>query len=163
MSTSTIDPTHAVLMIVASQWNTAFGTPQAAPLPPAPTALRIPVQYSSPTTDQTAHDPRPHIHASNELPAPETPVDTMQAAFGSIPSLASLGSVTHSQRTASRPPMHTFGSSGSGTGVGAASLTPTFVSPSMWQSSVAAVYEDGLKRRWDFDGSGEGGSGKRMR
>ena len=31
----------------------------------------------------------------------------------------------------------------------AASITPTFVSPSMWQSSVAAVYEDGLKRRWD--------------
>ncbi|KAI9760056.1 MAG: hypothetical protein M4579_001889 [Chaenotheca gracillima] len=26
---------------------------------------------------------------------------------------------------------------------------PTFVTPNMWRESVAAVYEDGLKRRWD--------------
>ncbi|KAI9802183.1 MAG: hypothetical protein M1825_002903 [Sarcosagium campestre] len=32
----------------------------------------------------------------------------------------------------------------------AASIAPTFVSPSMWQSSVAAVYEGGLKRGWDY-------------
>ncbi|KAI9681000.1 MAG: hypothetical protein M1829_001080 [Trizodia sp. TS-e1964] len=28
---------------------------------------------------------------------------------------------------------------------------PTFVSPTMWQDSVASVYEEGLKRRWEFD------------
>lgn len=28
---------------------------------------------------------------------------------------------------------------------------PSFVSPSMWQESVASVYEGGLKRQWDYD------------
>lgn len=28
---------------------------------------------------------------------------------------------------------------------------PTFVTPAMWQDSVASVYEGGLKRSWDFD------------
>ena len=28
---------------------------------------------------------------------------------------------------------------------------PTFVTPAMWQESVASVYEGGLKRAWDFD------------
>jgi hypothetical protein len=32
-----------------------------------------------------------------------------------------------------------------------------FVSPSMWQESVASVYEGGLKRGWGFDGGMEGG------
>jgi hypothetical protein len=30
---------------------------------------------------------------------------------------------------------------------------PSFVSPSMWQESVASVYEGGLKRSWDYDES----------
>lgn len=28
---------------------------------------------------------------------------------------------------------------------------PSFVSPSMWQESVASVYEGGLKRQWNYD------------
>ena len=31
---------------------------------------------------------------------------------------------------------------------------PSFVSPSMWQESVASVYEGGLKRQWDYDDDG---------
>lgn len=27
----------------------------------------------------------------------------------------------------------------------------TFVTPAMWQESVASVYESGLKRHWDYD------------
>lgn len=84
----------------------------------------------------------------------------MQAAFQSIPSLASLGSVTNQPQ---RPPITPYSSSGAGTNATVASLTPTFVSPSMWQSSVAAVYEDGLKRRWDFGGVDSEGGGKRVR
>lgn len=35
------------------------------------------------------------------------------------------------------------------------SSIPNFVTPAMWQESVASVYEGGLKRAWDFDdGSG---------
>lgn len=30
---------------------------------------------------------------------------------------------------------------------------PSFVSPSMWQESVASVYEGGLKRQWEYDNS----------
>ncbi|KAL2291848.1 hypothetical protein FJTKL_12025 [Diaporthe vaccinii] len=30
----------------------------------------------------------------------------------------------------------------------------TFVTPAMWQDSVASVYEGGLKRGWDYDASG---------
>jgi hypothetical protein len=29
--------------------------------------------------------------------------------------------------------------------------TATFVTPAMWQESVASVYEGGLKRNWDFN------------
>lgn len=27
-----------------------------------------------------------------------------------------------------------------------------FITPAMWQESVASVYEGGLKRAWDYDG-----------
>jgi hypothetical protein len=37
---------------------------------------------------------------------------------------------------------------------------PSFVSPSMWQESVASVYEGGLKRHWEYD---EGMASKRPR
>lgn len=30
---------------------------------------------------------------------------------------------------------------------------PNFVTPAMWQESVASVYEGGLKRAWDYDGT----------
>ena len=29
--------------------------------------------------------------------------------------------------------------------------TTNFVTPAMWQESVASVYEGGLKRAWDYD------------
>lgn len=28
---------------------------------------------------------------------------------------------------------------------------PNFITPAMWQESVASVYEGGLKRSWDYD------------
>lgn len=33
-----------------------------------------------------------------------------------------------------------------------ASQVQNFVTPAMWQESVASVYEGGLKRAWDYDG-----------
>ncbi|UZP46177.1 hypothetical protein NXS19_013989 [Fusarium pseudograminearum] len=33
-----------------------------------------------------------------------------------------------------------------------AAPVPNFVTPAMWQESVASVYEGGLKRGWDYDG-----------
>jgi len=32
-----------------------------------------------------------------------------------------------------------------------AAAAPTFITPAMWQESVASVYEGGLKRGWDYD------------
>lgn len=29
---------------------------------------------------------------------------------------------------------------------------PTFITPAMWQESVASVYEVGMKRAWGYDG-----------
>jgi len=40
---------------------------------------------------------------------------------------------------------------------------PSFVSPSMWQESVASVYEGGLKRQWDYEGSAINHLAKRPR
>lgn len=42
---------------------------------------------------------------------------------------------------------------------------PSFVSPSMWQESVASVYEGGLKRHatWDYDENNMVNSSKRPR
>lgn len=35
----------------------------------------------------------------------------------------------------------------------AAPTMPNFVTPAMWQESVASVYEGGLKRAWDYEGT----------
>jgi hypothetical protein len=41
---------------------------------------------------------------------------------------------------------------------------PSFVSPSMWQESVASVYEGGMKRSWDYvEGNMLDPSSKRLR
>jgi hypothetical protein len=40
---------------------------------------------------------------------------------------------------------------------------PSFVSPSMWQESVASVYEGGMKRQWDYDDGNVGNVSKRPR
>ncbi|KAG6000352.1 hypothetical protein E4U21_005561 [Claviceps maximensis] len=34
-----------------------------------------------------------------------------------------------------------------------ANSVPDFITPAMWQESVASVYEGGLKRAWDYDGN----------
>jgi len=40
---------------------------------------------------------------------------------------------------------------------------PSFVSPSMWQESVASVYEGGLKRQWDYEDGNMNSMSKRPR
>jgi hypothetical protein len=40
---------------------------------------------------------------------------------------------------------------------------PSFVSPSMWQESVASVYEGGMKRNWGYDDGIDGNAAKRSR
>ncbi|KAI1209676.1 uncharacterized protein F4807DRAFT_467557 [Annulohypoxylon truncatum] len=62
--------------------------------------------------------------------APEiSPSQDIQLGSGSLPAVTQA--MPHQQYTA--PPMQAF------------------VTPAMWQESVASVYEGGLKRRWDYD------------
>lgn len=65
---------------------------------------------------------------------------------------------TSSQDVASLPDMQgtgtlplPLGSQGVSSQQYSAAPMPSFVSPSMWQESVASVYEGGLKRQWDYD------------
>ncbi|KAI1090351.1 hypothetical protein F5B19DRAFT_484623 [Rostrohypoxylon terebratum] len=62
--------------------------------------------------------------------APEiSPAQDLHLGTGSLPAVTQP--MPHQQYTA--PPMQAF------------------VTPAMWQESVASVYEGGLKRRWDYD------------
>ncbi len=49
------------------------------------------------------------------------------------------GPATATRQQAFFPPQHYSGTT-----------MPNFVSPSMWQESVASVYEAGMKRVWDY-------------
>ncbi|GAB0143977.1 hypothetical protein EsHS_00004474 [Epichloe bromicola] len=79
-----------------------------------------------------------------------------------------LGSASHASLSASSPPgppdqtAITDPTSGQSLSPNIGQMThaqyssatsiPNFITPAMWQESVASVYEGGLKRAWDFDG-----------
>ncbi|KAI9806902.1 MAG: hypothetical protein M1833_002560 [Piccolia ochrophora] len=115
---------------------------------------------SRPTSQQEVDNSLPMMSTLGWNPGPI--IDQWNTAFGTptnvsvptglrVPSVAGTQTSTDIQdsftsgvSTPERSP-HTISFS-------APPITPTFVSPSMWQSSVAAVYEGGLKRGWDFEG-----------
>lgn len=57
-----------------------------------------------------------------------------------LPELQTLPNVSVPPNSQAQPPAQYSGAP-----------IPSFVSPSMWQESVASVYEGGLKRQWDYD------------
>ncbi|KAI0383437.1 hypothetical protein F5Y04DRAFT_25575 [Hypomontagnella monticulosa] len=69
------------------------------------------------------------LPSSSGAPEVPTPQDIQLAGGGSLPSVTQP--MPHQQYSA--PPVQTF------------------VTPAMWQESVASVYESGLKRHWDYD------------
>jgi hypothetical protein len=93
--------------------------------------------------------------ASTSAPQ-QTPLKHSPSGAQEIPQLPELHSVSDmnvSPGAHSLPPQQYSGAP-----------IPSFVSPSMWQESVASVYEGGLKRNWDYaDGSGGNPSPKRGR
>ena len=104
-----------------SQWNTAFGTPSSTI-----TAAANSVAQQSPTvytpSSVSSHD-LPHLHDAMQ----------QQQQFALNPSVSPLVQTQHSQ-----PSSYT-------------SAGPSYVSPSMWQDTVASTYDlAGLKRRWDM-------------
>ncbi|KAJ4297277.1 hypothetical protein N0V88_004195 [Collariella sp. IMI 366227] len=60
---------------------------------------------------------------------------------GPLPTLQDIQAAAHGHMRSMPPPYPT-----------AAPPVQTFVTPAMWQESVASVYEGGLKRAWDYDG-----------
>ena len=107
-----------------SQWNTAFGTPSSTMSVPAGS-----MSQQSPTMytpPPISHQDLPHLH------------DAMQqhAQFQLPSNMPPLPQI--------QPPLPTS----------YASTGHHFVSPSMWQETVASTYDPhGLKRRWDTGGS----------
>ncbi|KAI9680066.1 MAG: hypothetical protein M1817_005082 [Caeruleum heppii] len=168
VDTSTWNPST-----IFEQWNTAFGQPSAQSAIHAPSALRVPAVPPPALQSQSSHESLDlDIPSQTNTTGTATPTqDIMQNAFQSIPSVTTTQvSPTHhhhhlqSQSQRSHSLSSHAGQMGGYTGVtassvpaatAAASLTPTFVSPRMWQNSVASVYEAGLKRGWD-GGGGEG-------
>ncbi|KAL2271243.1 hypothetical protein VTJ83DRAFT_614 [Remersonia thermophila] len=122
---------------IFEQWNTSFGPQPIQPSPPT-----IPSQI--PTTSATG--------------APTTAATTPTAGGLDASGLHhhhhhGAHPLPHPQhlRTA-MPPIPPY-----------PVAPPTFVTPAMWQESVASVYEGGLKRSWDYDSQHEQASvgGKR--
>ncbi|ROV93362.1 hypothetical protein VMCG_08443 [Cytospora schulzeri] len=90
-----------------------------------------------PVQSAAATDTPPH-HSSLSIPssgAAEIPsIQDIQHVHSTVPSIAAAASQLPQQYSAAP--------------------VQTFVTPAMWQESVASVYEGGLKRGWDYDANG---------
>ncbi|KAK1255132.1 hypothetical protein MKX08_009127 [Trichoderma sp. CBMAI-0020] len=83
-------------------------------------------------TEPNPVSPASSLNIASSSGAPEIPsLDDIQAVNSSLPP-GSQHSISPQQY--------------------AAAPVPNFVTPAMWQESVANVYEGGLKRSWDYDG-----------
>ncbi|KKO97489.1 hypothetical protein THAR02_10410 [Trichoderma harzianum] len=110
----------------------------ALPEQPAWNPARIFEQWNT-TFGTPAHtEPNPvspasSLNVASSSGAPEVPtLEDIQAVNSSLPS-GSQHSISPHQYVAAP--------------------VPNFVTPAMWQESVASVYEGGLKRGWDYDGT----------
>ncbi|KAI0895525.1 hypothetical protein F4806DRAFT_469448 [Annulohypoxylon nitens] len=125
---------HPITPISASSADNKSDSPSARSL-----SLMTPVQSTQASTlagglslgDHSAWNPsRLFDQWNTTFGAPEiSPSQDLHLGTGSMPAVTQP--MPHQQYTA--PPMQAF------------------VTPAMWQESVASVYEGGLKRRWDYD------------
>ncbi|PQE20390.1 lipase regulator 1 protein [Rutstroemia sp. NJR-2017a BBW] len=72
-----------------------------------------------------------------------TPLKTPSSGAQELPTLSEMQSLPNVNLPPGSQPMPPQQYSGA--------PIPSFVSPSMWQESVASVYEGGIKRHWDYD------------
>ncbi|OLN82859.1 Cutinase transcription factor 1 alpha 3 [Colletotrichum chlorophyti] len=141
VDTKSDSPAIQSLVMMATQGSQAPGMPQSMPLADAPTwnPARIFEQWNTSFgTPQVQPQPSTLPPQSNSLSvspssgAPEAPsLQDIQAVNATLP----VASQQMAQQYSAAP-------------------VQTFVSPAMWQESVASVYEGGLKRAWDYDGGG---------
>ncbi|KAJ0321237.1 hypothetical protein COL5a_009292 [Colletotrichum fioriniae] len=141
VDTKSDSPAIQSLVMMASQGSQAPGMQQTMSLSDAPAwnPARIFEQWNTSFgTPQVQPQPSTLPPQSNSLSvspssgAPEAPsLQDIQAVNATLP----VASQQLAQQYSAAP-------------------VQTFVSPAMWQESVASVYEGGLKRAWDYDGSG---------
>ncbi|UKZ75304.1 hypothetical protein TrVFT333_002982 [Trichoderma virens FT-333] len=108
------------------------------PEQPAWNPARIFEQWNTTFGTPAQSEPNPvspasSLNVASSSGAPEVPtLEDIQAVNSSLPS-GSQHSISPHQYVAAP--------------------VPNFVTPAMWQESVASVYEGGLKRAWDYDGT----------
>ncbi|RDL33170.1 Uncharacterized protein BP5553_08609 [Venustampulla echinocandica] len=93
--------------------------------------------------------------ASNASAPPRTPLKLPSSGAQEIPTISEVQTVSAANLAAvphQIPPQQYSGAP-----------IPSFVSPSMWQESVASVYEGGLKRHWGYDDNSMVSAAKRPR
>lgn len=121
-----------MLMQPHSQWNTTFETPSAAAM----------AAMAPPTTQQGNGGGGGMRHMSNAGAELTALPDMMGSTLLPVPP----------PMTTNPAQQHLLGQTQF-----VAPPAAAFVSPSMWQESVASVYEGGLKRGWGYDGGMGGG------
>ncbi|KAM0288023.1 hypothetical protein ACHAQH_000091 [Verticillium albo-atrum] len=140
LDTRSDSPGVQSLVMMSSQGTQAPGMPPTMPLADAPAwnPQRIFEQWNSsfgtPQVQAQSTSVPTQTSALNVSPSsgqPEAPsIQDIQAATASMPVAAQQ-----------MPPQQY-----------SAAPVQTFVTPAMWQESVASVYEGGLKRAWDYEG-----------
>ncbi|SPQ18331.1 be58ca52-ac8b-4225-b3c4-c3ec358facfd [Thermothielavioides terrestris] len=128
---------------IFDQWNISFGGPPILQ-PSPPTANAVTLQ----DIHQLPHPHHPHQHQHHQ-----------QAMQGQLRAAAAAHAQAQAQYAAAVAAATSAGAS-AGVPVQQQQQQPqqqqpqqhSFVTPAMWQESVASVYENGLKRGWDWDG-----------
>ncbi|EGY17285.1 uncharacterized protein VDAG_00967 [Verticillium dahliae VdLs.17] len=140
LDTRSDSPGVQSLVMMSSQGSQAPGMPPTMPLAEAPAwnPQRIFEQWNTsfgtPQVQAQSTSVPTQTNALNVSPSsgqPEAPsIQDIQAATASMPVAAQ------------QMPAQQY----------SAAPVQTFVTPAMWQESVASVYEGGLKRAWDYEG-----------
>lgn len=129
---------QSLVMMTAGQGSQAPGMQQSLPLANAPAwnPSRIFEQWN--TSFGTPPAPPPPASVASQT----SPLSVSSSGAAEVPTLQDIQAV-HAQLPAGSQQMAPQQFS--------AAPVQTFVTPAMWQESVASVYEGGLKRTWDYD------------
>ena len=85
--------------------------------------------------------PQLQSQPSTEAPTSSPLSNIPSSGASEVPTLSDIQAVQATLPQAQQIPSHQY----------SAAPVQTFVTPAMWQESVASVYEGGLKRAWDYD------------
>jgi hypothetical protein len=121
-----------------SQWNMAFGS--ANPPPPDPSIIKPTPLQAAPLPQGTSPPPHSHSNHLSHLPPQQAqPAPPPSSTYLPITTQTLSAAASTAAPSSSSPPV----------------LGPMFVSPTMWQESVASVYGQGMKRAWGAYGGSE--------